>query len=843
MLIYLLETINKICYNNINLLKYAQRRFRGNKKMRMNGDLSEKFDMNIKEELMQMKNDTGILCAYCEKDYPLYHINDKMLELLGYESEDEFRENIGGMVGKIVHPDDLAQVTKDYGEIFFEGKKYETACRLLRKDKSWFWAENKGSIVTDEDGDLVIVCVCRDMTSFVSRMEKLERENFFNENLMNKLPGGYIRCLADEELTFCYTSECFLNIIGWTAEEIRSQFGNSFMELVHPDDRAGLIEYADEVRSAEHCDRYKDHIYRLKGKNGYRWITDISVRTDAGGKTFYQCMISDITEYIEDKEKREKRLKQALDSANLKTEVISAVSSLFLQTYVVDLDVKKYDKVTTEGVKYGTLERGGTLEEMANIGINILTSEEYRGAMTEFLDFSTLPERLKHKQTISIDMKGFNGRWYSVFFIVQKRKENGEISRVLYVTSDINERKIKEIQYENKLMQSLQEVKRADLAKTDFLRRMSHDIRTPINGIRGMLEIAERFPNDLERQAECRRKVDEASSFLLSLVNSVLDMNKLESGKVIIEHKPFDLIDLLNNASTIVESNAIENGIEYHIDRSRTSILHRKVIGSPVHLQQILLNMASNAVKYNRENGKVFVYTEEFPRDNNSSVYRFVCSDTGIGMSEEFIKHAFEPFAQEERSSNTAFGSGLGLSIVKELVERMDGTIKLESKLNEGTRFTVDIPLEFDKSAKKEDNPCGCAEKIDLRGKKALVVEDNELNMEIAEFILEQEGLIVDKASNGLEGAEKFERSQKGEYDIIFMDVMMPVMNGLDAAHRIRTSSHPDAKTVPIIAMSANVFQDDIERGAKAGMNAYITKPIDIKKVKETICSVLKNMR
>lgn len=807
--------------------------------MQINGHLSEKDEISIAAEIMRENADAGIIGGYCEDGFPICYVNKKMTEMLGYDSADELKEAIGGKVINIICPDDLMQAEKDVGNEYYDGMSYKTTYRMLRKDGSWFWTLDNGKFFTAENGRLAALCVCTDMTDFVERQKKIEQRNFLSESLLKKLPGGYHRCIADDGLTFSYVSDCFLHILGWTEEELKTEFDNKFLNLVHPDDRAKLTDYANSIISAAPQSPYKDCIYRLKGKDGYRWVTDTSARVKAGEQTFYQCVISDITPYIEYKEKHEAMLKKALASANMKTEVLTALSGLFLQTYVVDLEEKRYDKVTTEGVKYGEIEKGGTLEEMANIGINKLSSPEYREAMTEFLNFDTLQERLKTKDSIEIEMKGYNGRWYNACFIVQKRNSVGKITRVIYVTSDINERKAKELQYENELVRSLQEIKRADIAKTDFLRRMSHDIRTPINGIRGMIEIANRFPNDMERQAECRKKIDEASGYLLALVNNVLDMNKLESGKIVLEHKPFDLVEMLRKANTIAELNAVEHGITFKADMEKCIITHKNVIGSPTHLQQILLNMSGNAIKYNRENGSVTVWTIETPIDDDTSMFRFICKDTGIGMSKEFLEHAFEPFAQEERSENSSFGSGLGLSIVKELVERMGGKIELESKLNEGTCFTVDIPMKIDKNASHKISDETNADKLDLNGKKALLVEDNELNTEIAEFILEEEGLTVEKAVNGKEAVEKFEASAKGEYSMIFMDIMMPVMNGLEASHKIRTSSHPDAKTVPIIAMSANVFQDDIKRSTEAGMNAYITKPLDINKIRETLGSML----
>ena len=806
--------------------------------MQMNGHLSEYDEKAITDVFLHEKN-AGIIGGYCEDGFPLYYANDKMAKMLGYPDTASLAEGIGGMVANTIHPDDMPQVQKDLTDSYYEGQTYETTYRMLRKDGSWFWTVDKGKVIRTDDGRLAIVSICNDMTDFVRRQKELEQQNFLSESMFKNLPGGYHRCSCEKGFTFLYVSDRFLNILGWTEEDIRTRFDNKYMNLVHPDDRQLILKYCNTVIREKGTDNYADQIYRLLGKDGYHWVSDTTILIAAGGRTFFQGIISDITQYMEYKEKGERALEAALSSANLKNEVISAVSTLFLQIYAVDLTAERYDRVNTDGVKYGMVERGGHISEMADIGINQLASPEYHDVMAEFLDFDTLADRLADKNSVYTEMKGFNGKWYSVNFIVQSRDENGKVTRVLYVVSDINDRKTKELEYEEKLVNTLQEVKRADIAKSDFLRRMSHDIRTPINGIRGMLEIANHFPENMEKQAECRRKIGEASGYLLSLVNNVLDMSKLESGKVILENKRFDIIDMLKKSNSVAEINASEHCIAFNVDESKLNIIHRNVIGSPVHLQQILLNMTNNAVKYNRENGSITVYTTEEPIDSDTSMYTFVCSDTGIGMNEDFIKHAFEPFSQEERSENSSFGSGLGLSIVKELVERMGGKIDLQSKVNEGTYFSVSVPLKIDRDVSGEKSDSTVRPTVDMHRKMALLVEDNELNMEIAEFLLEGEGMIVVKASNGKEAVEKFAASEVGGFDIIFMDVMMPVMNGLDAARKIRSMTRADAQTIPVIAMTANAFQDDVQRSFEVGMNAHITKPLDINKIREAITDVM----
>ena len=381
--------------------------------------------------------------------------------------------------------------------------------------------------------------------------------------------------------------------------------------------------------------------------------------------------------------------------------------------------------------------------------------------------------------------------------------------------------------------------KKANSAKTDFLRHMSHDIRTPLNGIIGMINISERYYGDKERLYECKAKVMESMDYLQSLLNNVLDIGKVESGTLQLVNKPFDLVAMLVKQISIIETNAKEYGISFEGGASMSTFHHRYVIGSEEYLNRLLMNLAGNAVKYNRSGGKVSLYFNEISSDDKTAVFEFVCSDTGLGMSEEFQKHAFESYAREGKETTNGYsGAGLGLSIVKDIVDMMNGTIKLESKENVGTTFTVTIPLEIDHNAEKEQQKK--VEKPDLSGKSVLVVEDNELNLEIAKMLLEDEKMVVTTAENGEEAVDIVSQSVPGRFDFIFMDIMMPVMDGLEAARQIRTLNCKDTKEIPIIAMTANAFQDDIRDCIDAGMNAHIAKPIDSKKIEDTLQLVLK---
>lgn len=435
---------------------------------------------------------------------------------------------------------------------------------------------------------------------------------------------------------------------------------------------------------------------------------------------------------------------------------------------------------------------------------------------------------------ISMELEGRSGKWYTCSFIVEKKDRNGNITDVLMTISDIDEIKHKELEVNEKLKEAAEEANQANIAKTNFLRRMSHDIRTPLNGIVGMINLAQRYGNDKEKLYECKEKVLTSLDYLLSLINDILDMSKVESNSLVLEPKPFDLIETLNSIIAIIETSANEHNIQFIGGKSLSYIPHRYFIGSQEYLNRLLMNIASNAIKYNKEGGSITLYCKEILSNENMALMQFVCSDTGLGMSEEFQKHAFEPFTCEGKATITGYsGTGLGLSIVKDIVDIMDGSIEMDSKENVGTTFVVTIPLQMDSNPKIKVQTN--EKELNLSGKKALLVEDNEINLEIATIMLQDLGLIVTPAQNGKEALDIFEQSDTHTFDYIFMDVMMPVMDGLEATKRIRSLNREDAKTTPIIALSANAFEDDIKECLDAGMNAHVAKPIDVHALKEEL--------
>ncbi len=395
---------------------------------------------------------------------------------------------------------------------------------------------------------------------------------------------------------------------------------------------------------------------------------------------------------------------------------------------------------------------------------------------------------------------------------------------------DITETMVARKKQEQSIMELLERVRQANSAKSEFLSHMSHDLRTPINGILGMLTIMEKSPDDPERQAACRKKIRVSTEHLLSLVNDVLQVSKLESGRPAAVEEPFDLHDTLKDCIAILSPQAAEGNICLTLEDS--GLKHRRVIGNPLHVKKILINVIDNAVKYNRPGGSVSVRAEELAFQDGAASCRFVIEDTGIGIGGEFKQHIFEPFTQEHQDARTNYnGVGLGMSIVKKLVDQMKGSVEVDSWVGKGSVVQITLPLRVDETQGEQPAEDNWNVPENIAGMRVLLVEDNELNCEIVEYILRDAGAEVVTASNGKTAVDAFAASQPGSFDCVLMDLMMPVMSGYEASRVIRGLDRADAETVPIIALSANAFDEDIALAKDAGMNAHLAKPVNIRKM------------
>ena len=796
-------------------------------------DLSDVKNKALIAELTEGQ-DVGTIGGYCEAGFPIYYANDKMAHMLGYTDVEDLINGIQGKVANTIHPDDLERVGEElnHGD-YYEGMTYKITYRMMKKDGSSIWTVDKGKVIRAEDGRLAIISICNDMTKFIDRHAELERRNQFSKSTLENMPGGYHRCAAEEGYPFLYISDRFCEMFGWTREEIRTEFDNKFTNMIHPDDAGTPEEYVDLLNQCTDKD-VVDVIYRMRGKHGYIWVSDATSVVTVGDQTFYQGTLTDISNFVAEKRKQEELLREQICISN-------TLARNFKNVYRVNLKTgrAKALKIETDYVVLPQRDENQEFSYDALIQpwIDSLVYPDDREPLRRALSIQNLDRELSENVEFVGNYRSIatEGIHYYQYNASRMSADSGVVILGFQnIDAIIQEREIQE----QELITARDSADRANAAKTEFLLRMSHDIRTPINGIMGMLDIADKTADDVEKQSDCRRKIREASGILLDLINEVLDMSKLESGEVQIEHVPFDLIRVSTEVYYAVKKQAEDRDIE--IVQEDCSAEAARLIGSPLHLKRLMMNIVGNAVKYNKDHGKIFITCRESVIDENRVNLEFKCRDTGMGMSPEFMEHIFEPFTQENADARTKYGgTGLGMSITKSLVDKMGGTITVESVKGEGSIFDVIIPFEIDKSVPKatetEQNP----ERKSIKGMKILLAEDNELNMEIARFLLEEKGAFVTEAWNGRDAVDVFMNAGDDEIDAILMDVMMPIMDGYEATRRIRESGKPKAKTIPIIAMTANAFSEDRTAALNVGMNEHIAKPLETKKVVETIARLV----
>ena len=575
---------------------------------------------------------------------------------------------------------------------------------------------------------------------------------------------------------------------------------------------------------------YYYHSVSKDGKDSY--YEAYAVKGKANGENFYIFLGYRNVDGILYKEKAiHEQLQKALDEAKLSNEIIEAIARSYQYISRIDISKDWFEEISNRAAENMNYKKSGEVSSENRNTCKMFVAEEYQEAFLKFTDITTLPVRMKNEETIVMEYQMKDGNWHKLRFIEKKRDKDGNLTHVLCAIRSISDVKKKE----QELLQQVAEARKDAALKSRFLSNMSHDIRTPINGIIGMTELADRYPDNPEIQKKCREKLVESARHLVSMVNDILDMNKLETEQFVENDIPFNLAAVLNRVNTDQQMQAGKKKIDYVVDWEKSELNHMHLTGNPVYIEKLLTVITDNAVKFTKPGGNVSVWCREISEDDERAVYEFGCSDNGIGMSEEFAGHAFEMFSQENKTSRTRYeGTGLGLAIAKKITERLGGTIKIKSKKGCGTTVIMTIPfktgvqnlMQYTENVNTEST-----EDIPLEGLHALIAEDNELNLEIAKFMLEEKGICVECAADGKEAFEKFKESEPGYYDVIFMDIMMPYMNGWDATRKIRTLQRPDADKIPIIAMSANAFAEDIINSHISGMNWHLTKPVDADKL------------
>lgn len=611
--------------------------------------------------------------------------------------------------------------------------------------------------------------------------------------------------------------------------------------------------------------RVTGHYESMPTPSGQRFFEAQIVRThDAQGQMYALIGFRCIDPIMERETAIQKELKEALDASQLRYEIISAIAKAYTTIVRIDLVQDTVEQIADQS-ESAKITQG---EKCASTGLrkicDVLVAPAYREAVKKFMDLSTLAERMQQDEILDTEYQMVDGSWHRLSFMVKKRDEAGRVTNVLATvrsTSDVKRRELD-------LVYQAHAAKREGEMKARFLSNMSHDIRTPLNGVIGLVNLAEQYPRDLEMLTKIRTRERETLQYLVSLVNDILDMNKLASGALEERELDFDIVETLLEINRNAQRKAEQKGVHYQIDWGRDDIRHTALRGNPVYLSRILTNITDNAIKFSKPGTTIHVWGEELTDAANASatavvttqdssasgasvadpareatsaaaetlaqaaapqktIFRFYCEDQGCGMSEETLHRVGMAFTQEAETSRTQYqGAGLGLAITKQLVERMGGQMKIESTLGVGTKVMIELP--FGIGEKSTIHATGQNfDEISVAGIRALVVEDNELNRDIATFMLENHGIEVTPAVDGQEAVEIFEKSAPGYFGVIYMDIMMPRMNGLDATRAIRAMKRRDAHAIPIIAMSANAFADDIINGRLAGMNRHLAKPVN----------------
>lgn len=796
-------------------------------------------------ELLFQNHGVGILGGFYGKNLPICLVSELTLEMLGYASIEAFEEdtacfltNMVSMVsGEPVSEDGLR--TLNHAEVYVQ--THSGTLLFSRVVKSEL------ILPTGETLWLASVCDIHDRHLAEQELMRINRQlenvnaqiNTQLDAILCGINGGYVVNEDDENYTFRYVSEAVAANQGYSVEEFMRATGGTTSGNIWPADYEQAVR---EVRAQlEKGDTYSVK-YRVRCKDGSRkWILDSGKRrTDENGKPIFASLFMDIdkyesinTQYKMEREQYRNALVHDCEynfTADLTTGMIYqnyitriGEDPISLLGYEVPLSLDMYmdefrkqlDPVYTEQGSIEDLTVANLLEQYAK-GVRNCEYEYYENRMGMYIRTNVLMMQYEENGHIIATIIGRD---------ITKQKKEQEHNHMA-----LNDAYLKLERKNEELKSAYTEAKLANAAKSDFLARMSHDIRTPINGILGLLEMSDRYPEDTQKLQIYRDKSRTAANHLLSLINDVLDMSKLESGNIQLIEEPLDMNEVLRECHDIICVPAEERNIQLFMPKP-SDIAHAQIIGSAPHVRQLLTNILSNAVKYNRPGGYIKVTAEELSADENRVVFRFSFEDNGIGMSEEFQEHLFEPFAQENDTYREKYrGTGLGMAIVKKLVEKMNGTISVTSHKDVGSCFVITLPFKIDRDAGRREEKQEVAA-ADIHGKRILVVEDNELNLEIVQFMLEESGAAVETASNGREAVERFTESPCNYYDAVLMDVMMPVMDGYEATRQIRALDRADAGTIPILAVTAHAFVEDIAKCKAAGMNEHLAKPLDMNKM------------
>lgn len=818
-----------------------------------NQELKEK-----NEELITMQNqivsllNCGIV-AYTVPERRLLIINDKAKRIFDCDDENLMGSFLEFLQTKILNEDKgiVNQVIKNL-------KNCGDEVTYTLKSKNSKGDINVISVVTKllkfDSGQRFILSSVLDITRFAELSEKLHTERKqYRDALVNNCEFSFkfdvTEGIINSEI-YTRNNRHLLNELGLTAPVSYNKLVENWIAIQKPkflnenmnkhltvDLLIKNFEIGVTNIETEYYDCNRDVFIRLLAllsKNEYNnHIEAIVIATDT-------------TAAHKEEERRKlellytkKELQKSIESEQKKLAIIEAMNDIYYCNYYIDLINDTYEQIISVDYLEEYIPKNGNAQETINMWLNLDVSDDFIKDVRKFTNLHTLRERMKNKSILSMELNSKKAGWARISFIAVDVDNYGMPLHTLLVSQYIDEEKKNELVTKQALKEAYEATNRANQAKSNFLSNMSHDIRTPMNAIIGMIAIAEIYLNNPEKMADCLYKIKVSSKHLLALINDILDMSKIESGKIELNEESIMLTELINNVIDICKPQAEAKNHTLTLDIK--SIEHNKVIGDETRIQQIFTNLISNSIKYTPVGGKISVIiSEKAVNRPHMGCYEFIFEDNGVGMEPEFLNRIFEPFERERKSYiGKIQGTGLGMTIARNIARMMNGDIEVESKKGKGSKFTVTIFLKFANDENIFSNPQNyCNEnnanslikfsKKDYSSKRALLVEDNTLNCEIAGEILGMAGLKVEYASNGKEAIDRILSLEPHYYDIIFMDIQMPIMNGYEATRIIRNSGREDLNNIPILAMTANALAQDVQAALKSGMNQHISKPLDL---------------
>lgn len=656
--------------------------------------------------------------------------------------------------------------------------------------------------------------------------QEYERQAQFLTQLYNSVPCGIVQFTTDAEHRAVNINRMGWKFYGFCSEAEFWREVKSPTEMVQEEDRERINHIIETLNLEGETAFYNRKVRRKNGEEA--WMNVVMGRVvNADGQEVIQAVFTDITEIRQMEIEQERQ--RLMENRSLRAAICTAyplIMSLNLTRDTYNCFVEEQDSYSDR--------RSGCYSEMVRTSAeNVYPS--YQEDFAAMFDREEVMRRFaagEREIYMELKQKGIDGNyhWIGVHIIYVENPFNDDVLAIDMIKLLDNQRAEKAKQ-EQLLRDALASANAANQAKSDFLSRMSHDIRTPMNAIIGMSALGQM--KEKEDMLDCFQKIDVSSQYLMSLLNDILDMSKIETGKMEISCECFDMLDLLEEINQIVYPQTLEKNLYYEVFKEDS--VEQYYIGDALRLRQILMNLLSNSIKFTPAGGEIRMHIEEKTRNNGYAYMKFCVQDTGVGMSKEFLEKIFQPFEQEfAEGGRNNIGTGLGLSIVYNLIQMMGGNIMVDSQKDHGSTFVIELPFltvkeEREKTYQKEGQMKSAITQADFSDRRLLLVEDNGMNREIAKELLELQGMKVEEAENGKQAVEMFARNPKGHYWLVLMDIRMPVMDGLQATQTIRMMEREDARTIPILAMTANAFEEDKQQAYRAGMSGYLTKPLDIK--------------